>query len=89
MISPGSITPSGKIFSFMVDKSPCLPPMIQLRLSEYVNKGSLYDILKDEITMPSISLQMKLCFIKGPGSSNKYTGNRPETYGHWEQSIDP
>ena len=37
----------------------------QLRLSEYVNKGSLYDILKDEVTMPSISLQMKLCFIKG------------------------
>ena len=62
----------------MVDKSPCLPSMIQLRLSEYVNKGSLYDILKDEITMPSISLQMKLCFIKGLGSLNKYIRNRPE-----------
>ena len=70
--------------------------MIHLRLSEYVNKGSLYDILKDEITMPSISLQMKLCFIKGLGSSNEYTssnrnrqGTRSETYSPWEQSIDP
>ena len=35
-----------------------------LRLSEYVNKGSLYDLLQDHQTMPSISLDMKLCFIK-------------------------
>ena len=50
--------------------------MAHLRLSEYVNKGSLYDILKDEITMPSISLQMKLCFIKGLGSNIHTNGNQ-------------
>ena len=34
-----------------------------LRLSEYVKKGSLHDILLDHEKMPAISLQMKLCFV--------------------------
>ena len=34
-----------------------------LRLSEYVRKGSLHDILIDHEGMPAISLQMKLCFV--------------------------
>ena len=59
--------------AFLVVNKPYFTKRDQFRLSEYVNKGSLYDILKDEITMPSISLQMKLCFIKGLGSPNEYT----------------
>ena len=49
-----------------------------LRLSEYVNKGSLYDLLNDHETMPSISLDMKLCFIKDIIQGNELLFSLPK-----------